>query len=529
MDYRARMTGIEGLYAGKVFDLKKDVIFIGREQSCDIHMDDKKSSRKHARMEWIDNNYWIEDLKSTNGIMVNDTSVIKTKLRHDDRIIIGGTVFVYKINPAYEKPSGKVFVDEDMALQEEHTIFIDPEKIYNIDFATKEKSDKTATEMDYKRYSIMLKVANALASSFDFSGLLEKIMDEIFNIFPVDRGVIMLFDETGTELEPKVSKHREKSNKSDIFVSKTIIDKVINRRQSICTSDVKGESFVADSESIILSDIRSIMCVPVIFKDDIMGLIQVDTKISKHCFSKEDLELLTAVSYQAAIAMENTRLYKKLQNEAAIRANLSRYLPANLVEDVISGKKGLGLGGEVRDVTVLFSDIRGFTKMSEKMKPYEVVKFLNEYLTAMSEIIFDYNGMIDKFIGDAIMAIFGGPWTDGDGPSDSVKTAIDMLEAMRELNNKWSAEGRPVFNIGIGINSGNVVLGNIGSSERMEYTAIGDTVNTASRLVSVAKAGQIIVSEEVYKRVKDSFAFRPLPPAEVKGKEKPLVIYEVIS
>lgn len=165
--------------------------------------------------------------------------------------------------------------------------------------------------------------------------------------------------------------------------------------------------------------------------------------------------------------------------------------------------------------------------MSENMKPQEVVKVLNEHLTAMNEVIFNHNGMVDKFIGDAIMAIFGGPWTDGDGAEDAVNTAIAMMEAMKNLNVKRSAEGKIPIYIGIGINTGKVVLGNIGSNERMEYTAIGDTVNTASRLVSLAKKNQIIISHKVMNKISDNFTINPLPSAEVKGKEKPLEIYEV--
>ena len=376
-------------------------------------------------------------------------------------------------------------------------------------------------EKSYEQYAIMLKIANALGSAFSLSEILEKIMIEIFSIFPVDRGVIMLQDEETKEYIPKVVWTRDKSrSRKEIVLSKTLIDTVINEKKAVSTSDIRSESLFTKSESILFSAIQSVMCVPIICKDEVLGLIQVDTKTSRHAFSKYDLELFTAVSHQAAIAIENTGLYKKIENEIKIRANLSRYLPGNLVDDVISERIGLGLGGELSTVTILFSDIRGFTRMSENMKPQEIVQLLNEYLTAMNEVIFEHHGMVDKFIGDEIMAIFGGPWVDGRGALDAVNAAIDMLEELNGLNRKWTAEGRPELFVGIGINTGKVILGNIGSSARMEYTAIGDTVNTASRLVSLAKKNQVIISESVSLAVQNEFELKTLPTCRSKRKRK---------
>jgi len=525
---RCQLIGIEGLYKGQDFPLRKDAVIIGRDAECDIIFNDKKTSRKHARLEWNSPHYWIQDLKSTNGIFVNGFPVNRSRLQNGDKVVIGGTVFLLKDEMAphiCEDPSSAVLIDESLPLKERNTIFFSPKKAHKISTEDKKEMERAELERNYEKYAIMLKIANALASAFDLSEILKKIMIEIFAIFPVDRGVIMLLDEDTKEYVPKVVWTRDKEpSKKEIVISKTLIDKVINEKQAVSTSDIRSESLFTKSESILFSAIKSVMCVPIICKEEVLGLIQVDTKTSRHTFSKYDLELFTALSYQAAIAIENASLYKKIEEEIKIRANLSRYLPANLVDDVISERIGLGLGGELSNVTILFSDIRGFTRMSENMKPQETVQLLNEYLTAMNEVVFEYHGMIDKFIGDAIMAIFGGPWVEGDGAEDAVNTAIAMIEVLGELNNKWTMEGRPELHIGIGINQGKVVLGNIGSHARMEYTAIGDTVNTASRLVSIAGKDEIIISESLFEILKEKFNFHNLPPAEVKGKEKPLNI-----
>lgn len=530
---RSQLIGIEGVYKGKDFDLRQDVVVIGRDVECDIVLNDKKSSRKHARLQWDGTHYWIQDLKSTNGVFINGFPVSRSRLQNGDRLVLGGTVFLFgdKTDPhIHEKPSQAVLIDTNLPFQERNTIFLKPKKSEEISPEDKKDLEREQLERNYERYAIMLKISNTLASSFKLSEILEKIMKEIFTIFPVDRGIIMLFSEEKKEYIPQVVWTRDKSDtKKEIVISKTLIDKVINEKQAVSTSDIRNESCFTKSESIFFSAIRSVMCVPIIFKDKVLGLIQVDTKTSRHCFSKHDLELLTGVSYQTAIAIENAGLYEKIETETKIRTNLSRYLPVNLVEDVISERIGLGLGGELSNVTILFSDIRGFTRMSENMKPQDVVRLLNEYLTAMNEVIFENKGMVDKFIGDAIMTIFGGPWVEGDGILDAVNTAIIMLEVLDDLNRKWSCEGRPEISIGIGINFGKAVLGNIGSDARMEYTAIGDTVNTASRFVSIAGKNEIIVSESIYENLKDKFVFEPQPPAEVKGKEKPINIYKVIS
>jgi len=167
--------------------------------------------------------------------------------------------------------------------------------------------------------------------------------------------------------------------------------------------------------------------------------------------------------------------------------------------------------------------------MSEKMKPEEVVHILNEYFSAMIEIIFKYEGTLDKFIGDAIMAVFGAPVAHPDDPQRALRTAVEMREELKKLQEKWKGEGRPAFDIGIGINTGEVVAGNIGSSERMDYTVIGDNVNLASRLESLNKEHQthILISEDTYQKVKDVAKVRPIEPVKVKGKEKEVMIYEV--
>jgi len=207
-------------------------------------------------------------------------------------------------------------------------------------------------------------------------------------------------------------------------------------------------------------------------------------------------------------------------------------LPVSVSNDVMDFMKKERLaevkkGGELRDTTVLFTDIRGFTAMSESAAPQHVVDMLNEYFELMVEIIFKYQGTLDKFIGDEIMVLYGAPLVQPDATVRAVRTALEMQLALEEFNRTTIAEGNDPIRVGIGINSGEVVAGYMGSSKTMEYTAIGDTVNTASRLCSIARAGEIIVSEPTWERVREFFEGQPLPPAKLKGKAHALQIYSI--
>jgi adenylate cyclase len=207
-----------------------------------------------------------------------------------------------------------------------------------------------------------------------------------------------------------------------------------------------------------------------------------------------------------------------------------KYLSPELVEELSKDFGSLSVNtGARQDLTVLFSDIRGFTPMSEKMQPEEVVRLLNEYLSAMVEVIFRNGGFLDKYIGDGIMAIFTAPKRRENHAELAVRAACGMLETIDRMREKWTGEGKHIFDIGIGINSGDMVVGNIGSDKRLDYTAIGDSVNLAARLETLNKqfGTRIIVSEETYSRVRDIVDARDLGTAGVKGKRDEIHVYEV--
>lgn len=214
-----------------------------------------------------------------------------------------------------------------------------------------------------------------------------------------------------------------------------------------------------------------------------------------------------------------------------VRGAFQYYLSPAVVEQVLGNPERLQLGGEKKDLTVLFSDIRGFTSISERMSPEGLVKFMNEYLTAMTDIVFQHDGLLDKYIGDAIMAIWGAPMDQPDHPRRACRTALEMIGALLRLQKKWAAEGMPELNIGVGVNTGPMVVGNMGSKRRFSYTVMGDSVNLGSRLEGLNKVygTRIITSETTWERVKEEIFGRELDAVRVKGKAHPVRIYELIA
>jgi adenylate cyclase len=278
-----------------------------------------------------------------------------------------------------------------------------------------------------------------------------------------------------------------------------------------------------------MQGIRSSMAVPLLHTGEIFGVLVLDSQIAANAFTEKDLSLLQNIGNQAAIAIQNSLYAAKLEAEAVTRERFQRLLSPAIAEQVLSGKVEVKKGGELRDTTILFTDIRGFTAWSESRAAQNVVEMLNEYFELMVEIIFEHEGTLDKFVGDEIMALFGAPVAHPNDPYRAVKTAIEMLEVLEQFNQQRLAAGEDKVTIGIGINTGEVVAGYLGSSKALEYTVIGDAVNTGSRLCSLAKAGEIIISENTYNRVKDHFEVVELPPTSLKGKSKPLKIFNVIK
>ncbi|MEW6544367.1 MAG: adenylate/guanylate cyclase domain-containing protein [Nitrospirota bacterium] len=235
---------------------------------------------------------------------------------------------------------------------------------------------------------------------------------------------------------------------------------------------------------------------------------------------------LVAAQYSGAVSYQR---YMEGRKRREVQAMFGRYVSQRVVEQLVKNPDMANPSGRKERLTVFFSDVRGFTSMSEKMEPQEVQQLLSEYFTEMTRILFKHGGTLDKFMGDAVMAFFGNPEPQPDHALRAVLMALEMQEAIGRLNEKWAAEGRRTIGVGMGINSGDVTVGNLGSKDFLDYTVIGDNVNLACRLEQNAKAGEIIITQATYDEVKHAVEVEPMEPVRVKGKSEPIPIYRVVG
>jgi adenylate cyclase len=378
---------------------------------------------------------------------------------------------------------------------------------------------------DYERLRLSHELSREIALERDLSTLLNKILLTIFKFVRADRGVIFLTDTSG-QLVPGASLRRDGTD-APISVSSTIMNHVIKERATVLTHDAAMDFAASKGKSMILNRISSAIVAPLLHNDEILGVLWLDSETLAQ-FQQKDMEIVTAIAAQAAMFIEINILGKKIEHEIVTRERFSRLLSPNIAERVISGELEVAKGGAlVPECTVFNSDIRGFTRMSDGARPESIVEMLNDYFEQMVETLFKFEGTLDKFMGDGIMALWGAPVANPDDPLRCVSCALEQREVLARFNRARADQNCPPLAIGIGIHTGPVVAGYIGSSKALSYTVIGDTANTSARLCAVALAGQILVSESTLDRLQNKFEYEELPPAHLKGKEKPFRVFDI--
>ncbi|MBW2527687.1 MAG: GAF domain-containing protein [Deltaproteobacteria bacterium] len=385
-------------------------------------------------------------------------------------------------------------------------------------------ADNNQLRADYERLRLSYELSRDIANERDTGKLLEKILQSIFRFIPAQRGVIFLRDEND-ELAPMAS-HRNDGSRDPISVSTTIMKKAVEQRTAVLTHDAAMDFAASKGKSMILNQIQSAIVAPMLHKDEVLGVLWLDSK-SLAQFQPKDLQLVTGVANQAAMFIEINILGKQVEEELVNRERLSRLLSPNVAERVISGEFDVKPGGTRAECSVFNSDIRGFTRMSENTSPEEIVEMLNDYFELMVETIFKHEGTLDKFMGDGIMALWGAPMSHPDDAERAVECALEQVDALEGFNQDRIARDLAPLGVGFGIHTGAVVAGYIGSSKALSYTVIGDVANTSARLCSRALAGQIVVSETTHAALPERFECEELPPVQLKGKREPMRVFNV--
>lgn len=527
-----KLTSTDG---GQSFDLREGAsLVVGRAPTSDIPIFDPTISRRHAEVQVDDLGVHVRDLGSSNGTFLNGTKVDNASLALGDVVTFGKVAF--KVQPAAPPiptpstppglartaPPGATIVRQVVVREGSTQLGLRPSEA-TINSATGDHA--VGGDKSQQKLATLLEVSKGLSKTVDIDALLEKIVRYAYQILDVDRVAILLLD-GGGDLTPKISRDK-RGGAHPRAVPQSIARKVVEDKVAIL-SDNAGEDERFGGQSILMQQIRSAICCPLVASEDkALGVLYVDNVSTTHRFSDEDLEFLIAFAGIAAVSIENNQFAERIQRELLVRQNMARYFAPQVAERIANSTEATRLGGDKRVVTVLFSDIRGFTALSETMNPDDMAKLLTEYFTEMVEVVFRHGGTLDKFIGDAVMAQWGAPIASPDDADRAMLAAIDMMRELEKLNRKWQAEGRPQLQIGIGLNHGEAFAGNIGSERRLEFTVIGDTVNTASRLCSAADAKEILLSDEMRRSLSKPPRLTACPPMELKGKSQPVPVWRV--
>lgn len=515
-------------YGNNCIELKNGLNTVGRHHDNSIINLHMSLSRHHATLTVTDHKVTLKDLESRNGTCVNSCKITECELQAND-IIRFGDIF-YKFVEQLE------LVEPDPELNIVKRVSPESTRIFMGDLLQSEIAKSThgsvlklreqdTTQRALAKLQILLEVSKQLSSPEEPDKLLDKILDLLFDIVDVDRATILMVNETTHQLEQKAARSLSSSSTAR-FYSQKITNFVRESGDAVITNDALADQRFGTAESVVVQSIRASMCVPLKPKSEVIGVLYVDSLSILGAYTEEDLEFLTALANQAAIAIDNTKLYQKIESEAVIRAKFERFFPKSVSKKL---KEEGNLEIVDTEVTALFSDISNFTAMSSQMEPRQVITMLNEYFAVMVEdIVFKYEGTLEKYIGDALLAVWGAPYKKPDDADCAVKAAIAMQKAMRGLNTQWADRNQQI-QIHIGINSGKVAAGNIGSPQLIQYAAIGDTTNVTSRICNVAKAGEIVISQDTVDRLQNkNLPMEELPPTMVKGKTEPLQLYRLL-
>ncbi|NOZ13474.1 MAG: FHA domain-containing protein [Acidobacteria bacterium] len=478
---------------------KEDRVTIGRSKENVLTLRGMGISRRHAVVYQSDKRIFVRDLDSKNGTYVNQKRIAETEIHPGDLLEIGPVSL--RLRPEIRNP----FLDESTFVRD-------------IGELTHAKEDLI---------DIFMKIANLLTGEQDLNAVAGQLLDAIGDRISFNRAIMMLWSPEEKELIPAAIRSDQADSGMEKQFSSTISKKAFEERVGILTSNAMMDPRFSGKESIMIQGIRSAMCVPMWDKENTIGVIYLDSLIKDCVYSSEDLKILSVLASFAAIGISQIRLAAKMRQEVKLRQWLSRYhSPAVVSRLITEGTTELQLKVEEAEVSVMFCDIVGFTPLSRRLAPAEVASLLNFFFSEMTDLIFKYHGTLDKFIGDAIMGVFGAPNHMPDHADNTVRCAVEIHHRLQALNRKLRDDRQ--LEIRIGINSGMVVAGDIGSEKRMEYTVLGDTVNVASRIESaVCKPGGIVIGKRTWELLKDKTGCVEIGKSTVKGVPKPISVYEV--
>jgi adenylate cyclase len=503
-----------------------EVVFGRAEEKWPVILDlspDPRVSRLHGRI-WEEAGLcWIEDLNSSRGTQLNGVEIKglgKRQLQPDDSVLVGQTTLKIEFGAAYGVAQATNYLEQGT--------FLLPEKRHAESGLTIAK-DVDATVADSvllgsaedpvtRRLKTVYDLPFQFATKTNLKSLLPLIVDQLVEVIPSGESWALVLREPATNsLLLKAYRYVQRT-----YLSETLLRRAMTARKAFIWKR-SGETEIGGGNA--QSGIETGMYAPLLWQGEALGAICVGSRNSAALFTDDDVKLLVLVGQYAAMAVATSRLQEKLRRESVIRSNLLRQFSPQVAEQVLSRRGRLRRSGRRSEVTILNSDIRGLTQLVYELDPDDVVEMFNEYLGALLPVIFAHRGTVDKFSGDAILAVFGGPESDPKHHENALRAAFEMQDAITKLNEARRLRGAPWHDFSIGIHSGEVVHGFVGIPERTEFTMVGDAMSRAMRYCAAAAAGEVLISAETYEHVSQLVeAERAIMQAE---PENDLVAYRV--
>jgi adenylate cyclase len=536
----------------RVFPLQR-AARIGRGGDNDLVLADGSVSRHHADILPSAGGWMVEDRDSTNGIQVNRLPVHRAPLHPGDRLTIGMFELAVELAEQASTPLPQPPAEPVSGAPLANATIIRPLAEFAADYGLEDElpaatpipgaattgairlEKRKALEQAYenKIFGYMTRLARLLLTAESVDEVLARVLDLAFEALPVDRGFILLRDEErGGELVCELARVKAKVDyrpRTEVPVSRTMLQAVMSQRVALVTYDAQADQRLLGGESIRLHQIRAAMCAPLWSEARIIGVIQVDSPFQVGAFTERDLDFLTALANYAAVTIERLRYARRAEFDRQVRGRLERYHSPAVIEEVL--RQG-GAAGErrlrVAQASVLFADLSGFSPFAEHAPPEAVAELLDAYFNRAVDAIFAAGGTLDKFIGDCVMAFFGAPVPQEDHAPRAVRAAVRIQKALAQWNAEREAQGLAPMLARIAVNSGPVVVGDIGSSRRVDYTVLGNTVNVAARLEAfVARPGDVVLGPETHRLLAGAVPTEPLGEFQLKGLQRRITAYRV--
>ena len=501
---------------------------IGRASEAGLRLVDRSVSRQHAVILQQDDKWILRDRASQNGIRIGRSYATEHEI-HDGDVAYLGQVrlrFVVSVHDSIrlQNDESRTRYQTDAAVPS-GSIIIDATEAANLPLpsAPAEKTSQEPSPPDALQG--LMTVAQELLQADHIEHLFSRILDLVFTYVPVENAFLILHEADIDQLVPKATRSRV-GTLSGEPISRRIVLHTFRTREAVLTPDMDTDTRFTGG-SIDQHGIRSALSVPLCTGDTALGVIFADSTTQRAPLEARHLHFLALLAHLAATAIEQARLRDRINEESVLRERLMRYQSPTLVEELMTRPGAETMMEPVeRDASVLFADLVGFSTRTESMPPRDVARMLNRMLSEMVDIVFKHGGTLDKFIGDAVMALFGVPNEHTDHAMQAVQCAMDMQARLDELDAE-QPDPKPL-QLRIGINSGPVVAGDIGSERRMEYTVLGNTVNIAARLEAfAARPGEIVIGPATQEAVSDRVRTQPLGEQMLKGMSQPVAAYVV--